>query len=291
MLVIATADGIRLDGRHELPGTNVRALAHAGNAWWAASDDALRCRRDGEWTTIASAAGLTSVLATGDLVFAGTDDGRVLRLDGDRLATLPGFDQVPGRDTWHAVGSSKPYVRSLSATAGGALLANVHVGGIPRSTDHGVSWTPTIDVEADVHEVRAHPDRPDLVFAAAAVGLCRSDDAGETWKVTTTGLHATYCRAVACAANLLFVSASTGPSSERGAVYRQVVDDHGPFERCTNGLPEWLPYNIDSGALATDGTTAAFGGRDGTVYVSQDAGRSWRVFADDLPRVNAIAVT
>ncbi len=87
-----------------------------------------------------------------------------------RFEPIPGFEAVPGRDDWHAVGSRKPYVRSLTATAGGVLLANVHVGGIPRSPDDGATWQPTIDVDADVHQVRAHPQRPELVLAAAAVG-------------------------------------------------------------------------------------------------------------------------
>ena len=61
---------------------------------------------------------------------------------------------------------------------GSVLLANVHVGGIPRSTDGGVTWQPTIDVDSDVHEVRAHPHRSGVVMAAAAIGLCASRDGG-----------------------------------------------------------------------------------------------------------------
>ena len=98
----------------------------------------------------------------------------MLRLDGAALVPLPGFDAVPGRDAWHPVGSPLE-VRSLTATAdGAALLANVHVGGIVRSDDGGRSWQPTIDVDADVHEVRAHPSNGEVVMAAAAVGLCVS---------------------------------------------------------------------------------------------------------------------
>jgi hypothetical protein len=207
-----------------------------------------------------------------------------------RFEPISGFEAVPGRDDWHAVGSRQPYVRSLTATAGGVLLANVHVGGIPRSPDDGATWEPTIEVDADVHQVRAHPDRPELVLAAAAVGLCRSDDAGETWTVLTDGLHASYCRAVATAGDVMFVSASTGPFSEEAAVYRRAIEGDGPLERCTGGLPEWQPNNIDTGCLDTDGTRVAFGGADGVVYGSEDAGGTWRVLADGLPPVSAVAI-
>ena len=189
-----------------------------------------------------------------------------------RFEPIPGFEAVEGRDDWHAVGSRKPYVRSLTAT------------------DGGVTWQPTIDVDADVHQVRAHPDRPELVLAAAAIGLCRSDDAGATWTVHTDGLHASYCRAVVTADDMMFVSASTGPFTEEAAVYRRAIDGDGPLERCTDGLPDWQAHNIDTGCLDTDGSQVAFGGTDGIVYGSEDAGRTWRVLADNLPPVSAVSI-
>ena len=52
-------------------------------------------------------------------------------------------------------------IRSITATLDRAvLLANVHVSGVSRSTDGGVTWQPSIDVDSDVHEVRAHPPAP-----------------------------------------------------------------------------------------------------------------------------------
>ena len=70
----------------------------------------------------------------------------------------------------------------MAATCDGAvLLVNVHVGGVPRSTDSGLTWRPPIDINSDVHQVCAHPTRPDIVIAAA--GLCISRDAGATWTI------------------------------------------------------------------------------------------------------------
>ena len=121
------------------------------------------------------------------------------------LIRVDGFDSVAGRETWFA-GSAMvdgqrlgpPLgIRSLAASANGSILfANVHVGGIPRSMDGGRTWQPTIDINSDVHEVRAHPANVDLVVAAAAVGLCLSHDAGATWTIERDGLHASYCSAV-----------------------------------------------------------------------------------------------
>jgi photosystem II stability/assembly factor-like uncharacterized protein len=296
-VLVGTADGLVVDGRQELSGHHVTALA--GD--WAILDRSSLVQRisGGSWHTWVAfepheSIKLTSLTPVGRDVFLGDRGGHLLRhrVEGEspHLVPVEGFDAVSGRDEWHAVGSREPYVRSLTATADGVILANVHVGGIPRSTDGGETWEPTIDVDDDVHQVRAHPERPELVLAAAAVGVCRSDDAGATWQVRTDGLHATYCRAVALAGDLMLVSASTGPFTDQGALYRRALDTDGPFERCTDGLPEWQPDNVDTGCLDTDGERAAFGGADGVVYGSEDAGRTWRVLADGLPPVTAVAI-
>ena len=294
---VGTADGLyALDGSRErqVAGHSVTALSRD----WAVFDsETVVYQANGGWRqalTVRSperSLGIHgALLSRSDEAIVGWGSSLTRVFKQKRFEPIQGFETVAGRDDWHAVGSRKPYVRSLTATAGGVLLANVHVGGIPRSTDDGATWQPTIDVDADVHQVRAHPDRPELVLAAAAVGLCRSDDAGATWTVHTDGLHASYCRAVATAGDMLFVSASTGPFTEEAAVYRRAIDETGPLQRCTDGLPDWQPHNIDTGCLDTDGSRVAFGGADGVVYGSDDAGRTWRVLADGLPPVSAVAI-
>lgn len=294
---VGTADGLfTFNGstEREVEGHSVTALAHG----WAIFDGetVVYETRDG-WRQAMSVRSPERSLAVHGALLARSDDAIVGW--GSSLTRVPkkgrfepiaGFEAVPGRDDWHAVGSRQPYVRSLTATAAGVLLANVHVGGIPRSIDDGATWRPTIDVDADVHQVCAHPQRPELVVAAAAVGLCRSDDAGETWTVLTDGLHASYCRAVAASGDVMFVSASTGPFADQAALYRRAIDGDGPLERCTSGLPEWQHHNIDTACLDTDGTRVAFGGADGVVYGSEDAGRTWHVLADGLPPVSAVTV-
>ncbi len=46
--------------------------------------------------------------------------------------------------------------------------------------DGGSTWQPTIDINSDVHEVRANQADLDIVVAAAAAGLCISRDAEAT---------------------------------------------------------------------------------------------------------------
>ncbi len=246
----------------------------------------VRREPDGSWTDVAESAELDlgCVLPTRSDVFAGTDEAHLFRLDGDDLTWVKAFESVEGRDTWYTPWGGPPAVRSMAADLNGRLHANVHVGGIPRSDD-GERWEPTIDIDADVHQVIAHPGEPDVVLAAGAVGLCVSVDGGATWRTERDGLHSSYSRAVAVAGDTVLVSACTGPHGGRGALYRTRLDAGAGFEKCTDGLPEWFDGNIDSGWVAARGSEVAFGTPDGEVYRSEDAGMRWERVADGLPAI------
>ena len=178
-------------------------------------------------------------------------------------------------------------MRTIAAGAEGELYVNVHVGGILRSDDDGASWRPTIDIRSDVHEVLAVPGRPGLVLAATGVGTATSEDGGASWSFAHDGLAGRYCRAVALAGDTVLLSASNGPRGGDAAVYRRPLGADGPFQRCTDGFER----NIDTGCLAADGELAAFGTEDGRVFVSRDAGASWKLEASGLPAVQALVVT
>jgi hypothetical protein len=297
-VLVATGDGIVpvVDGRvarPELTGRSVHALTRRRSEWWAVADGRTLVRRDqGEWHDVATASErITALWPAPGGAWCGTADGQLLRTFDGQLAPNEQFAAVEGRDTWHAVGSKVPYVRSITTTSDDrALLASVHVGGIPRSGNGGATWRPTIDPEADVHQVRAHPSDPALVLAATAVGLAVSRDAGTTWTVVTEGLHATYLRAVAFTPDAALVSACDGPFGSKGALYRWDTLAGGSLTRVTGGLPEWLAGNVDTGVLDADGSVAACADRE-AVYVSTDAAQSWQRVEGDLGTVQAVAVS
>lgn len=292
-------------------GQEVTALAHDsdGERVWAVTDGrTLRLEEAaGSWLEVARSDrfDLTCLAATSCGLLAGTDEAHLLRLEGDRLLPLDAFEQVSGRDRWYTPWGGPAAVRSLCQDLAGRLHVNVHVGGIPRSADGGGSWQPTIDIDADVHQVLAHPARPDTVLAAAAVGLACSEDGGGSWRTEVEGLHATYARAVAVALPdpgageaagqapaMVLVSVSTGPGGRRAAVYRAPLPD-GPggrlqFQRCQQGLPEWFGSNVDTGCLAASGTTVLLGTADGALYASGDAGGTWQRVASGLPPVRSV---
>jgi photosystem II stability/assembly factor-like uncharacterized protein len=288
---------------HELAGQPVGALAPdgQGGALAIVSGHALRRRTpDGEWITIATSEfQLSCCMPVGDVIYVGTEDARVLRVGktGD-VEPLRGFETVAGRDTWYA-GSAvidgqrvgPPLgIRSITATADRrVLLANVHVGGIPRSTDGGATWHPTIDIDTDVHEVCAHATDPGIVIAAAAVGLCMSRDGGVTWTVEQDGLHASYCSAVAFLGNDMVVAASTDHFARQGAIYRRALDGRRSFEP-VEGLPRWIDGIADTRCIATHASAAAVADRAGNLWLSTDSGQTWVRRAEGLPAPSSVLI-
>jgi len=269
---------------------NVTALAPEYPAVWTVLDRHEIWRAaDGSWSHVGDVRGteVQCLAATRAGYLVGTSEARLLRMEGDNAAPVPGFDAIEQRPQWFTPWGGPPDTRSISEDES-AVFVNVHVGGILRTRDQGASWEPTIDIHADVHKVLAGPVS---LYAAAARGLAVSHDQGETWEFHADGLHATYCRGVAVCGDAVLVSASTGPGGARSAIYRGDLRGH-KLRRCRSGLPEWFDDNIDSlclDALPEVGV-AAFGTHDGQLFVSRDQGETWDEFASGLAGVNCVLV-
>jgi hypothetical protein len=308
ILVTTWGDGLFAvtgDGRtQEIANQRVRGLAPdgRGGALAIVGRHSLRRRAaSAEWATVATSEfELSCCMAVKDTIYVGTDDARMLRLShgGGVLDTIDGFDHVAGRDAWFA-GSAivngqrlgPPLgIRSVAANSSGSILfANVHVGGIPRSMDGGRTWQPTIDINSDVHEVRAHQADPDIVVAASAIGLCISHDAGATWIIERDGLHAPYCSAVAFSGDDILVSASTDHFATQGRIYRRPVGPGGDIV-AVNGLPTWINGIADTGCIATNGSTIVVVDRGGTLYLSTDFGLAWSRINSELPTPSSVLI-
>lgn len=304
LLISTWRDGLHvLDGgktSHELAGRGVRGLTAADDGSVIAIIDNTtisRRSRDGTWNElIRSNIELSVCLISQGEIFVGTDvNAGMMRLVDSRLEAVKSFDRVGGRESWYAgtaiidgkVVGPPLGVRSMSAARdGSALFANVHVGGIPKSTDRGVSWHPTIDIETDVHEVVCSNTHTNVVAAASAVGLCISHDAGESWSIETDGLHEPHCLAVVFIGAEVFVSASEHPFSEKGAVYRRSLDGSEPFAPVGGSFPRWTSGVVDTACMTVNGANAAIIDQAGDVYVSSDTGSTWAHQASGLTGVS-----
>jgi hypothetical protein len=99
---------------------------------------------------------------------------------------------------------------------------------------------------------------------------------------------------VALADGWVLATASTGPGSTDGGVYRRPVGEPAaPFARCGDdaadgGMPATFPYNVDTFTLAASGTLVAVGTPTGELYVSEDSGGTWRRVGASLPGIHCV---
>jgi len=283
MLLVGTSHGLQdLDtGEKFVDGMAVTALA-AGTAGglYALLDRRSVVLLDEEMGDTVLAGALPepdgqslAVLADGTVVVGRT--GARLTTVGvhGEVSNVSAFQAVPGRDGWENPANPSPDTRTMAAGPK-RWWVNVHVGGVWWSDDAGGTWHGAVEPEADVHEVRTGTDG--RVAVAAAVGFGWSEDDGESWSWTTAGLHDHYLRAVALDTDTAFVSASDGPFTKRGTVYRSRLGSS--FVRCEAGLPHWFDGNVDSGHLDAAAGRVALGFGHG-VYVSEDKGQTWGVAA------------
>lgn len=301
VLVSSWSDGLFVlspDGQtHELEGRCVSGLVSDGrSSAIAVVDRAALMRRSAEreWSELAtSELRMTCCLAVDEAVYAGTEGPYLLRVRGERrVERVDGFDVVDGRESWFAgsavvdgeVVGPPLEVRSLTGSSDGrVLLAGVHVGGIPRSVDGGLTWHPTIDIEWDVHEVCIHPERPEAVIAACGVGLGVSTDGGASWTLDRPEFGETHCSAVAFSGGDLLVSVSDGPFASHGTVLRRPIDAPGSLAPVGGGLPDRLDGKVDTGCIASKGSELAVVDWGGNVYASDDGGRRWTRVAEGIP--------
>jgi hypothetical protein len=120
--------------------------------------------------------------------------------------------------------------------------------------------------------VRAHQTNPDIVVAASALGLCISRDAGATWTIERDGLHSSYCSAVAFSGDDILVSASTDPFAAQGRIYRRPIRPDGDIVAVEDGLTTWMNGIVNTGCIATNGSTIVVVDRAGTLSCQLSSG-------------------
>jgi len=285
MLLVGTTRGLQdLDsGERFIEGMAVTALALGADGAYALLDRRLVVLLDeekGDTVPVGELPGpdgqSLAVLADATVI-VGRTGARLTSVGASgEIRDITSFAAVPGRDGWKNPANPTPDTRTM-AVGPERWWVNVHVGGVWWSDDGGGAWHGAVEPRADVHEVRAGTDG--RVAVAAAVGFGWSDADSEAWSWTTDGLHGHYLRAAALDGDTAFVSASDGPFTKSGAVFRARLGSS--FVRCEAGLPPSFAGNVDSGRLDAAGGRVALGFGD-RVYLSDDNGQAWQV-ASVLP--------
>ena len=236
--------------------------------------------------------------ATGGGLWKTTDGGVTWRAVSDKFLTSSSVGAV-------AVSESNPdivYV-GMGETE---LRGNIIQGdGVYKSTDGGKTFTHVgLEKTLAIARIRIHPTNPDLVYVAALGdpygstpdrGVFKSTDGGKTWtrslfRDDKTGaidlaidtahpdvLYAGLWEAFRTPHSL----SSGGPGSglfkttDAGATWTDLSRNEGLPK------PLWGKLGVSVSAADPDRVYAIIEAADGGVFVSDDAGRSWKLINDD----------
>lgn len=164
------------------------------------------------------------------------------------------------------------------------VFAGVEHGALIFTPDGGQTWNEAL-VGHDLHRIAIDPAAPDHVLAGAGEGLFESRDAGQTWSAVEA-LHGKYIHAV------LF----NRRHPERVYVYS--FEENSPLYCSRDGGKTWsaigngLPPAQQADTLTAHPTDPDIlfyvgDGEDGggRLFVSHDAGDTWRPLSASLPKV------
>jgi photosystem II stability/assembly factor-like uncharacterized protein len=242
---------------------------------------------------------------TGEL-YAGTGPASVFKSadGGETWCDSPQLRRLPETKEWTF--PQPPHIAHVKGLAldprdASRVYGAVEEGWIIRSTDGGQTWQDILQgTEFDSHSVTVMPDDSNVVISTSGRGIYKSVDGGESFVDANAGMAHRYMTQVAvhpARPQLLFTAAAAvpppgwrRPEGAEAGFYRS--EDQGEtWHRLMGGVPEHVkaaPRIVASDP--DDADTFLIGMNDGTVWMTEDAGESFRTVLSGLPGVNGMRV-
>ena len=256
---------------------------------------------------------------------AGTGSGRLLlgtipgglfqsRDNGGHFELVKSLWGHPSRpDGWFGGGYDHPGIHSIVVDPRDPdhLHICISVAGVFESRDGGQTWTarnkglradflpdPHAEIGHDPHLMVACAANPDVLWQQNHCGIFRSTDGGQNWEdISQADGPARFGFAIAADAEnaeraWVAPAVSDGMRVAVGDALRICRTDDGgkSWQDFRRGLPQEHCFDIVyRHALAANGDDVVFGTTTGNLFVSEDAGESWKNLAFTLPMVYAAA--
>jgi photosystem II stability/assembly factor-like uncharacterized protein len=240
-------------------------------------------------------------------IYAGTEPSRLYRSedDGASWRDFSRLPELPSSTTWSF--PPRPWTHhvrwiGLHHHDPALIFAGIELGGVMRSRDGGEAWEDRKPGSYhDSHAILTHPLDAGRVYEAAGGGAALSRDGGDTWRTVDEGRDRHYVWGLAVDPvdpDLWYVSAAHGSGAahrnngQAGAlIYRQRGEE--PWQALGGdgtGLPHPLPYMPYALLTLRDrpGTLLA-GMQHGELWLSEDAGDTWRQLDVRLPALLALS--
>ena len=196
------------------------------------------------------------------------------------------YRTTDGAGTWNAASTGLTQSKIFSLAVDPVQPSNVYAGtvqGVFRTTDGASSWSATNAANDPINAMAVDPTTPSRVYAADAfAGVLRSEDAGQSWTPTGSGLPGDGVNALAI-----------NPSAS-GNVYAGVI--RGVYKTADHGDSWTASFTSMRGlttlSLAVDPATPAtvYAGTNAGFYESLDQGATWTHPTNGLGEVNVYAL-
>jgi serine/threonine protein kinase len=247
-----------------------------------------------------------------NVLFCGVEPAAlfVTRDAGETWSLVQGLFDHPHRPRWMpGNGGLALHTIVLDPRDNQRMYVAISAGGVYRTNDGGLSWTPqnqgiramTMPEKYPVfgqcvHKIVMHPARPERLFLQSHWGLYRSDNCAENWHDIANGVPSDFgfamithprnpdCVYIVPVESDEFRCACDG----RLRVYR-TRNGGASWEPLSRGLPQKRAYEtVLRDAMTADSLDPVgiyFGTRSGQLFGSRDEGRTWQKILEGLPSV------
>lgn len=251
------------------------------------------------------------------VLWCGTIPGGLFKSSdrGANWSLVESLWNVPERAFWFGGGYDWPGIHSIWVDPRDSkrILLAVSCGGVWETVDGGATWAcygegleadympPDMannPVAQDPHRIAWCPNAPDTVWMQHHNGIFRSVDGGKKWTRFRNANPSDFGFAVAVhprepdtAWFVPGVKDDQRVAANAAQCVMRTRDGGNTFEPCRRGLPQEHAYHLvyrHALDVAGDGRTLAFGSTTGSVWISEDAGDSWRHLSGDLPPVYCV---